>query len=84
MLDTVMRVPHLTQRATEFCLFVNHANMIYLVDPKGRDPSLPRHTCDKGLRWSLILMGSQIHADKPNEVLHFDFLYMGHSTTGEV
>ena len=27
-------------------------------------------------------MGHAIHADKPNEVIHFDFLYMGNSTTG--
>ena len=28
-------------------------------------------------------MGHTLHADLPNEVIHFDFLYMGPSDTGQ-
>ncbi|EQC37007.1 hypothetical protein SDRG_05824 [Saprolegnia diclina VS20] len=43
-------VLHLTLRTPEFCLLVDHANFIYLFDPKSQALSLPRHTCDKVLR----------------------------------
>jgi hypothetical protein len=29
------------------------------------------------------LLGTQLHATKPNEILHFDFLYIGLSRTGK-
>ncbi|OQR80972.1 hypothetical protein THRCLA_23431 [Thraustotheca clavata] len=43
LIDTVLRVPNLTLRTSEFCLFVDHANLIYMFDPKGRDQSTTPH-----------------------------------------
>jgi hypothetical protein len=30
-----------------------------------------------------LLLGTQLHATKPNEILHFDFLYIGLSRNGK-
>jgi hypothetical protein len=38
-----------------------------------------RHSRDKVPR----LLGTQLHATKPNETLHFDFLYIGLSRDGK-
>jgi len=44
------------------------------------------YQCQKSAAGKLVPvpMGSQVHAEAPNEVLHFDFLHMGPSSTGEV
>lgn len=36
-------------------IFTDHANLVYLYDPFGRNPGIPRHTASKLMRWALKL-----------------------------
>lgn len=36
-------------------VFTDHRNLVYLYDPMGRNPGVPRHTANKLLRWALKL-----------------------------
>lgn len=36
-------------------IFTDHANLVYLYDPIGRNPGIPRHTASKLTRWALKL-----------------------------
>ena len=39
----------------EVNIFTEHANLVYLYDPYGRNPGVSRHTASKLMRWSLKL-----------------------------
>lgn len=36
-------------------IFTDHANLVYLFDPYGRNPGIARHTASKLMRWALKL-----------------------------
>lgn len=36
-------------------IFTDHANLVYLFDPYGRTPGLPRYTASKLIRWAIKL-----------------------------
>ena len=36
-------------------IFTEHANVVYLFDPHGQNPGIPRHTASKLMRWALKL-----------------------------
>lgn len=36
-------------------MFTDHANLVYIFDPYGRNPGKPRHTASKFMRWALKL-----------------------------
>ena len=39
----------------EVNIFTDHANLVYLYDPQGRNPGMPRHTASKLMRWAMKL-----------------------------
>lgn len=38
-------------------IFTDHANLVYIYDPYGRNPGIPRHTASKLMRWAIKLSG---------------------------
>jgi len=40
-----------------FHLFTDHRNLIYIFDPVGSRPTLPKHIADRLSRWALHLLG---------------------------
>ena len=36
-------------------IFTDHANLVYLFDPHGQNPGIPRHTASKLMQWALKL-----------------------------
>lgn len=37
----------------EVSIYTDHANLVYLFDPQGNNPGIPRHTASKLMRWAL-------------------------------
>lgn len=48
------RLDYLTM-TNEVNIFTYHANLIYLYDPYGSNPGIPRHTASKLMRWEIKL-----------------------------
>ena len=56
VVESMSRLEYLTA-SQEVSLFTDHANLVCIFDPHGRNPGISRHTANKLMRWALKLSG---------------------------
>ena len=54
IVEAMCRLDYLVM-GREVNIFTDHANLVYLYDPYGRNPGISRHTASKLMRWALKL-----------------------------
>lgn len=58
VVQSMCQLDHITS-CRQVNVFTDHRNLVYLYDPVGRNPGVPRHTANKLLRWALKLSSFQ-------------------------
>eukprot|EP00171_Calliarthron_tuberculosum_P001247 IDg1247t1 len=56
IVESMCRLDYLTSGHV-VSIFTDHANLVYLYDPYGRNPGIARHTASKLMRWAIKLSG---------------------------
>ena len=54
IVESMTRLDHIVM-GRQVNIFTDHANLVYLYDPHGKNPGMPRHTATKLMRWALKL-----------------------------
>ena len=54
IVEAMCRVDYLVM-GREVSIYTDHANLVQLYDPYGRNPGIPRHTASKLMRWAIKL-----------------------------
>ena len=56
VIEGMCRLDYLVAGKTVF-IYTDHANLVYMYDPYGRNPGIPHYTASKLMRWALKLSG---------------------------
>ena len=56
IVESMTKLDYITS-AREIVLYTDHANLLHIFDPYGRNPGIARHTANKLMRWAIKLGG---------------------------
>ena len=54
IVEAMCRIDYLVM-GREVSIYTDHANLVHMYDPLGRNPGMPRHTASKLMRWAIKL-----------------------------